>query len=146
MSSRNDRRLGLMADAAGRAASFPARAAVNVCRDRLEDVADAMLAAPGTLRAVDRIMAGPLPEEVVRSALRHRIVERMLAELAAQGALDDLLTGALQSRETQMLVDRIVASDEMQRVLPRQAWPDRHTCLRLRTMAANFSYSSSLTV
>lgn len=117
MSARNDRRLGLMADAAGRAASFPARAAASACRDRLEDVADAMLAAPGTLRAVDRIMAGPLPEEVIRSALRHRVLERMLAELAAQGALDDLLTGALQSRETQMLVDRIVASDEMQRVL-----------------------------
>ncbi len=117
MSSRNDRRFGLMADAAGRAASFPARAAASVCRDRLEEVADAMLAAPGTLRAVDRIMAGPLPEEIVRSALRHHILERMLAELAAQGKLDELVGGALESRETQMLVDRIVASDEMQRVL-----------------------------
>jgi uncharacterized RDD family membrane protein YckC len=41
----------------------------------------------------------------------------MVSELAAQGTLDTLLSGALESRETQMLVDRIVASEEMQRVL-----------------------------
>jgi uncharacterized RDD family membrane protein YckC len=117
MASRNDGRLGGVADAAGRAASFPARVAANVCRDQLEDVADAMLAAPGTLRAVDRALAGPLPEEIVRSAVRHRVLERMLAQLAADGALDELLTGALASRESQVLVDRLIASEEMQRAL-----------------------------
>jgi uncharacterized RDD family membrane protein YckC len=117
MASRNDRRFGLVAGAARGAASIPARAAAHVARDRLEDVADAMLASPGTLRAVDRALAGPLPEEIVRSAVRNRVVERMLSEMAASGALDELLGGALGSRQTQALVDRIVASEEMQRVM-----------------------------
>jgi len=113
MTSRHDGRLGLVVDAA----SFPARAAAGVCRDRLEDVADAVLAAPGTRRAVDRALAGPLPEEIVRSAIRNRVIERMVAEVAAEGALDDLLSGALRSPETNRLVDRIVASDAMQRAM-----------------------------
>jgi uncharacterized RDD family membrane protein YckC len=109
--------LGHVAGAAGRAAAFPARAAASVCRDRLEEAAEAMLAAPGALRAVDRALAGPLPEEVVRAAVRHRVLERMLSQLAAEGALDELVDGALESREAGALVDRIVASQEMQRVL-----------------------------
>jgi len=117
MSSRNDRRLGFVAGAARGAAAIPARAAANVARDRLEDVADAMLASPGTLRAVDRVLAGPLPEEIVRSAVRNRVLERMVSELAAGGALDELVSGALESRQSQALVDRVVASEEMQRVL-----------------------------
>jgi len=117
MASRNDRRLGFVAGAARGAAAIPARAAAQVARDRLEDVADAMLASPGTLRAVDRILAGPLPEEIVRSAVRNRVLERMVSELAAGGALDELVSGALESRQSQALVDRVVASEEMQRVL-----------------------------
>ena len=117
MASRNDRRFGFVAGAARGAASIPARAAANVARDRLEDVADAMLASPGTLRAVDRILAGPLPEEIVRSAVRNRVLERMVSEMAASGALDELVSGALGSRQSQALVDRIVASEEMQRVM-----------------------------
>src|SRR6185312_4171183 len=117
MASRVDGPLGLVAGAARGAASIPARAAANVARDRLEDVADAMLASPGTLRAVDRVLAGPLPEEIVRSAVRNRVLERMLSELAASGALDELVSGALESRQSQALVDRIVASEEMQRVM-----------------------------
>ena len=117
MASRADGPLGLVAGAARGAASIPARAAANVARDRLEDVADAMLASPGTLRAVDRVLAGPLPEEIVRSAVRNRVLERMLSEMAASGALDELVSGALESRQTQALVDRIVGSEEMQRVM-----------------------------
>ena len=117
MSSRNDRRLGFVAGAARGAAAIPARAAANVARDRLEDVADAMLASPGTLRAVDRIMAGPLPEEIVRSAVRNRVLERMVTEMAASGALDQFVSGALESSQTEALVDRIVGSEEMQRVM-----------------------------
>lgn len=117
MASRHDGPLGAVAGAARGAASIPARAAANVCRDRLEDVAEAVLAAPGTARAVDRALAGPLPETIVRSAVRNRVLPRMLSELAAEGALDELLSGALESHKTQALVDRIVASDEMQRAL-----------------------------
>src|SRR5262245_15571588 len=121
MPARNDGPLGVVAGAARGAArgaaAIPARAAANAARDRLEDVADAMLASPGTLRAVDRVMAGPLPEEIVRSAVRNRVLERMATELASSGALDEFVSGALGSRQTQALVDRIVASEEMQRVM-----------------------------
>jgi len=113
MASRHDGPLGLVAGAA----SFPARAAANVCRDRLEDAAEAVLTAPGTLRAIDRALAGPLPEELVHAAVRARVLERMLSELAAEGALDDLVTRALRSGEARALADRGVASEEMQRAL-----------------------------
>jgi uncharacterized RDD family membrane protein YckC len=113
MTSRHDGPLGLVAGAA----SFPARAAANVCRDRLEDAAEAVLSAPGTLRAIDRALAGPLPEEIVRAAVRARVLERMLSELAAEGALDDLVTRALRSGEARAVADRIVASEEMRRAL-----------------------------
>jgi uncharacterized RDD family membrane protein YckC len=104
MTSGHDGRLGFVAGAARGAASFPARAAANVCRDRLEDAAEAVL-------------AGPLPEEIVRSAVRHRVLQRMASELATDGALDALLSEALDGREAQAVVDRIVGSEAMQRAL-----------------------------
>jgi uncharacterized RDD family membrane protein YckC len=113
MASRHDGPLGLVAGAA----ALPARAAASVCRDRLEDAADAVLSAPGTLRAIDRALAGPLPEEIVRAAVRHRVLERMVSELAAEGALDAAVTGALRSGEARALADRVVASEEMRRAL-----------------------------
>jgi uncharacterized RDD family membrane protein YckC len=106
-----------LTDAAGRAAFFPARAAARVWRDQLEAVADEVLSAPELARVIDRALAGSLPEEVARSIARHRVLERVVAELAARGELERLLSAALASPRTLELTDRVLASEETQRAL-----------------------------
>ena len=91
--TRAEQRSGL-SDAAGRAAMFPARAAARVWRDQLEEAVDEMLSAPEIARVIDRALAGSLPEEIARSVVRHRVLERMVEELAASGELERLLNAA----------------------------------------------------
>jgi uncharacterized RDD family membrane protein YckC len=115
-SNDEEQRSGLAA-AAGRAAFFPARAAAHAWRGRLEEAADEVLSAPEMARVIDRALAGPLPEEFARSLARHRVLERVVAELAASGELERLTTAALASPRTLELTDRVLASDETQRAL-----------------------------
>jgi uncharacterized RDD family membrane protein YckC len=112
----NEHRPGL-ADAAGRAAFFPARAAARVWRDQLEAAADEVLSAPELARVIDRALAGSLPEDIARSIARHKVLERVVAELAARGELERLLTAALASPRTLELTDRMLASEETQHAL-----------------------------
>src|SRR5215208_2882973 len=116
MAPKDDDRRSL-ADAAGRAALFPARATARVWRGGLEDAADEVLSAPEIARVLDRALAGSLPEELARSLIRHRVLERVAAELAASGELERLVTSALASAQTLELTDRMLASDETQRAL-----------------------------
>jgi uncharacterized RDD family membrane protein YckC len=110
-----------LADAAGRAAFGPARAAARAWRGSIEEAVDELLAAPETTRLVDRAFAGPLPEEVARSLARHRVLERFVAELAETGELQRLVSAALESPRTLELTDELLASDETQRALRRVA-------------------------
>jgi uncharacterized RDD family membrane protein YckC len=118
--SDDEQRSGL-ADAAGRAAFFPARAAARAWRDQLEEAVDEVLSAPELARVIDRALAGPLPEEIARSVVRHRVLERVVEELVASGELERLLNAALASPRTLELTDRVLASDETQLVLRRVA-------------------------
>jgi uncharacterized RDD family membrane protein YckC len=106
-----------LADAAGRAAFFPARAAARVWRGPLEAAVDEVMSAPEVARVVDRALAGPLPEEIARSIVRHRVLERIVAELAASGELERLVSAALASPRTLELTDKVLASDESQHAL-----------------------------
>ncbi len=117
MKSRDDEDRPGLADAAGRAAFFPARAAARAWRGPLEEVVDEVLSAPEIARVVDRALAGSLPEEIARSLVRHRVLERIAAELAASGELERLVTAALASPQALGLTDRVLASDETKRVL-----------------------------
>jgi uncharacterized RDD family membrane protein YckC len=114
--SDEDQRSGL-ANAAGRAAFFPARAAARAWRGPIEEAVDEVLSAPELARVLDRALAGSLPEEVARSLVRHRVLERIAAELAQSGELERLVVAALASPQTGELTDRVLASDEMQRAL-----------------------------
>lgn len=116
MAKDDEPRSGL-ADAAGRAAFFPARAAARAWRGPLEDAVDEVLSAPEIARVVDRALAGSLPEEIARSLVRHQVLERIAAELAKSGELERLVTAALATPKTLELTDRVLASDETQRVL-----------------------------
>ena len=117
MASKDDEQRSGLADAAGRAAFFPARAAARAWRGPLEEAVDEVLSAPEIARVVDRALAGSLPEEFARSLVRHRVLERIAAELAASGELERLLTAALGSPQTLELTDRMLASDETQSAL-----------------------------
>jgi uncharacterized RDD family membrane protein YckC len=63
-------------------------------------------------KAVDRALAGPLPEALARSFVKHDVVERISAELLA--AAD---AGKLDLDETERLAQRVVASPAFQRML-----------------------------
>ena len=117
MASKDDEPRAGLADAAGRAAFFPARAAARVWRGQLEEVVDEVLSAPEIARVLDRALAGPLPEEIARSIVRHRVLERICAELAASGEFERLAAVALASPRTLELTDSVLASDETQRAL-----------------------------
>ena len=106
-----------IADSAGRAAFFPARVAARAWRGGIESAAEDVVSAPELARIVDSALAGPLPEEIARSLVRHRVIERVVVELAATGELERLIEQSLGSAQTLELTDRVLASDEMQRVL-----------------------------
>ncbi|HEX2292533.1 MAG TPA: RDD family protein [Gaiellaceae bacterium] len=106
-----------LAGAAGRAAIFPAKAAARAWRGPIEDAVDEVLSAPEVARVLDRALSGTLPEEIARSLVRHRVIERIVAELAASGELDRLLATALASPKTSELTDQVLASEETGRAL-----------------------------
>jgi uncharacterized RDD family membrane protein YckC len=116
MSTRDEPRSGL-ASAAGRAAIFPARAAARAWREPIEEAVDEVLSTPEMARVIDRALAGSLPEEFARSLVHNRVLERVVAELAASGELERLIAAALASPQTAGLTDRVLASDETQRAL-----------------------------
>jgi uncharacterized RDD family membrane protein YckC len=117
MAPKDDEQRPKLAGAAGRAAFYPARAAARAWRGPIEEAVDEVLSAPEVARVLDRALAGSLPEELARSLVRHRVLERIVAELAASGELERLVTAALASPQTAELTDKVLASDETKRAV-----------------------------
>jgi uncharacterized RDD family membrane protein YckC len=63
-------------------------------------------------RAVDRALAGPLPEALARSIVKHNVLERIAAEMLAAADAD-----RLDLDEAERLARRVVASPAFQRVV-----------------------------
>jgi uncharacterized RDD family membrane protein YckC len=134
MASKDDEHRSSLTDAAGRAAFFPARAAARVWRGPIEDAVDEVLSAPEIARVLDKALAGPLPEALAQSIVRHRVLERIAAELAESGELERLVNAALASPRTLELTDRVLASDETQAALRHVASsPDLRDAIALQT-------------
>jgi uncharacterized RDD family membrane protein YckC len=108
-----------VADAIGGAAAYSARVAARVWSRPLEAAAEELLATPEARRALDRTLAGPLPEELGRLLVQHRVVERVVHELVASGELERMLETTLASPQSQELVDRVLASPAMGQALER---------------------------
>lgn len=106
-----------VANATGRAVASSARAAARAWRGPLEAVAEDVLSAPEVARVIDRTLAGPLPEEVVRSLVRNHVLERMAAELADSGELEHIVASALGSPRSLEMTDRLLASEPTQATL-----------------------------
>ena len=106
-------------DAIGSAATYPVRVAARAWRGPLEAAAEDVLATPEVRRILDRALAGPLPEELARSLVRHRVFERVVEELAETGELQRLFENALESPRALEVVDRALATKAMQHALRR---------------------------
>jgi uncharacterized RDD family membrane protein YckC len=117
----------------GHMALGPVRAAARSGRSALSTEAE---------RAIDAVLAGPLPETVAQSLVEHHVIERVLAEwleaLAAAPAggspererleqaleraltspeLERRLSAAISSRLTETLADRVVQSEAFRKAL-----------------------------
>jgi uncharacterized RDD family membrane protein YckC len=112
-SSDDNERHSRLASTAGRLAFYPARVAARASRNQLADAADDLLI-PELVRLLDHAFATTLPEEVVQSAVKHNVIERVAAELVRSGALDRAVNDALASPHTTELTERILQSDQMQ--------------------------------
>jgi uncharacterized RDD family membrane protein YckC len=86
-------------------------------RERLEAGAGDLLAAPEVERAVDQALAGPLTDTVARSLAKHRVAERVAAEIAATPEFEQAVADALDHEATQRLVDRALASPGLERLV-----------------------------
>src|SRR6478736_3043083 len=69
-------------------------------RSQLEGQIDQLLCAPEVERAVDRVIAGTLPDAIVRSLLEHHVIERLAEEIE----VDVAVTAALEHESTQQLL------------------------------------------
>lgn len=108
-----------VAGAIGGAAAYSARVAARVWRRPLEAAAEELLTTPEVRQALDRTLESPLPEELGRLLVRHRVVERVVHELVVSGELERTLETTLASPQSQALVDRLLASPAMQQSLER---------------------------
>lgn len=108
-----------VADALGGAAAYSARVAARVWRGPLEAAAEELVSKPEVRRMVDHALSGPLPEELGRLLVRHRVVERIVHEFAASGELERLLDAALASPQSRDVIDRVLASDATKQALER---------------------------
>src|SRR5262245_27563629 len=108
-----------VADAIEGAAAYSARVAARVWSRPLEAAAEELLATPEVRRALDRTLSSPLPEELGRLLVRHRVVERAVNELVQSGELEGMLETTLRSPQSQELIDRVLASPAMGQALER---------------------------
>jgi hypothetical protein len=86
-------------------------------RSRLEGLIDDVLASPEVARAIDRLLAGTLPDVVVRSLLEHEVVERLAADLVAEIDIDVAVNAALEHETAQRLVASVLASPGLDHLL-----------------------------
>ncbi len=97
-------KIGRAGAATGRFALRPLHAVAYAGRDALTDEAE---------RAIDGVMAGPLPEAVGRSLVKHRVLERFAAAALAEDAdarVEEFVRRTVQSKVTNELVEEIVQS------------------------------------
>jgi uncharacterized RDD family membrane protein YckC len=76
--------------------------------DALEPVAE---------KSVDRMLAGPLPEAIAQSLVRHHVLERVVSEIVASPEFRSAFTAALQDERTEQLVDEFGKSALLERLV-----------------------------
>ena len=85
---------------------LPARTAWDAAWPQLQARGEAAFEA-----AFDDALAGPLTEHVARSLGEHRVIERIADELIANGTVTALFDQALQAGLAEQIADRLLAPD-----------------------------------
>src|SRR6516162_148872 len=103
---------------AGAAAMRPMHRVARSGREALNDEAE---------RAIDGVMAGPLPEAIGRAIVEHRVIERAVAEAmnakpaegpeVGQQQIGEIARQAIESPATTELVDSVVHSPAFKKAL-----------------------------
>jgi uncharacterized RDD family membrane protein YckC len=75
------------------------------------------VATPTLQRAIDGILAGPLPEAFAQSLVEHRVVRRVAAEALGHDDLEGALTSALESEQAERLLRELLASRAVDQTL-----------------------------
>ncbi len=68
-------------------------------------------------RAVDAVLAGPLPEVVARMLVDQRVVERVVSEFVARGDMERMMVSAVEDERTAELARRVLGSPAVERML-----------------------------
>jgi hypothetical protein len=90
-------------------------------RSRMEGAALELLCAPEMERAVDRVIAGTLPDAIVRSLLAHHVVERLAQEVDLDAAVAAVIASPQMDRLLVQATDRALNGPELQRVIEHVA-------------------------
>jgi uncharacterized RDD family membrane protein YckC len=86
-------------------------------RHKLEDAAVGLLETPDAERTIDRALAGPLPETIARTAVQHRVLQRVIAEMLATADRTATITPAGEEPGTEELVQQALASPAVERLI-----------------------------
>ena len=115
-------RLGVQA---GRVAILPLRAAGRLAGPSRVDQAARVLGADGRAAsaqgralvesAVDRTLAGPLPDQVAQKLVEHHVVERIVADVMRQIDLDALVTQILDDERTKEQLEKALANPALEK-------------------------------
>jgi len=116
-------RLGVQA---GRVAILPWRAAGRLAGASRVDRAAGVLGADGRAAsaqgraliesAVDRTLAGPLPDTVAQKLVEHRVVERIVGDVMRQIDLDAVVTEILDDERTREQLERALANPALEKL------------------------------
>ena len=72
---------------------------------------------PVVVKSIDGMLAGPLPEAVAQSVVRHHVLERVVSEIVASPEFRAAFTAALEHERTEQLVDEVATSALLERVI-----------------------------
>ena len=111
---------------AGRVAILPLRVAGRLAGSSRVDRATVVLGADGKAAsargrelvesAVDRTLAGPLPETVAQKLVEHHVIERIAADVMKQIDLDAVVTEVLEDERTREQFERALANPALERM------------------------------
>jgi hypothetical protein len=86
-------------------------------RDRIVELGEQLLDAPEVEIAIDRALEGPLTDTVTRAIVRHRVVERMAAQVVASTDVERVVIETLNSPLMVAVTEHVVTSPEMDRLV-----------------------------
>ena len=100
-----------------RRASAELASSGRTARSQAGAAAAEVLAAPEVAGAVDRALAGPLPDAVARSVAEHRVVDRVAPEVLASADFREALAAALENESVDRAVEEVLASPRVEQLV-----------------------------